>query len=162
MKVQDLVIIRHFTAPRKSLWRAWTEPEQQSRWWGPQGFTTPVSKLDLRVGGGYLNCMRSPDGDEFCNTGIYREIVPFERIVCSDCFADHEGNVVPASYYGLEEDFPLELEVTVSFKEEDGGTKMTLREVGLPPEIIEDCRAGWNDAFDKLIKVLAGRKPELH
>jgi uncharacterized protein YndB with AHSA1/START domain len=57
---QELVIMRIFDAPRHLLWKAWTEPERLVRWWGPKGFTAPVSKIDLRVGGAYLNCMRSP------------------------------------------------------------------------------------------------------
>jgi len=150
MNKQDLVIVRHFDAPRERVWQAWTEPEHAMRWWGPQGFTAPVCKIDLRVGGRYLNCMRSPDGQEFWSTGIYRELVAPERIVCSDSFADKNGNLVPASHYGMTGDFPLELEVTVSFAEQDGGTEMTLRHASLPAEIIEECRAGWNGSFDKL------------
>jgi len=99
-------------------------------WWGPKGFTSPVSKIDLRVGGEYLNCMRSPDGKDFWSKGLFREIVLTERLVMTDSFADEKGNIVPASYYGMSKNFPLELQITVIFEEHNdrnGKTKLTWR-----------------------------------
>src|SRR5437762_801308 len=107
-----LVITRTFDAPRELVWRAWTEPERLMRWWGPKDFTAPISKIDLRVGGKYLNCMRGPDGKDYYTTGEYVEIVPLERLVYTDSFADEKGNVVPATYYGMSADMPLQMHVT--------------------------------------------------
>ena len=147
----EVVITRIFDAPRELVWQAWTEPEHLMRWWGPKGFTSPTCKMDFRVGGKYIYCMRSPEGQEFWSTGTYREIVPPERLVVTDSFADKDGNVVPASSYGLGDDFPLELQVTVILEEYQGKTKMTLRHVGLPAgEIREMTKAGWNESIDKL------------
>jgi len=155
----DLMIVRIFDAPRELVWKAWTEPENVKRWWGPKGFTSPVSKIDLRVGGRSLYAMRSPEGKDFWSTGVYREIVPFERIVATDSFADENGNIVPASHYGLSGVWPLELLVTVTFEEQSGRTKFTLRHVGLPPGEMSDLtKAGWNESFDKLEKVLEEEK----
>jgi uncharacterized protein YndB with AHSA1/START domain len=97
-----------FDAPRELVWKAWTDPERMQRWWGPKHFTAPVWKIDLRAGGVYLYCMRSPEGQDYWSTGVYREIVDPERIVCTDSFADEKGNPVPASHYGMGEDWPLE------------------------------------------------------
>jgi uncharacterized protein YndB with AHSA1/START domain len=153
---EDLVITRVFDAPRERVWKAWTEPESMMRWWGPKGFTCPVCQIDLRVGGTYLNCMRSPEGQDYWSTGVYREIVPPERLVCTDSFADEKGNVVPATHYGMSADFPLEMLVTVTFEEHERKTKLTLRHAGLPPgKDLDDCRAGWSESFDKLAEVLA-------
>jgi uncharacterized protein YndB with AHSA1/START domain len=152
---QELVITRDFDVPRKRVWKAWTEPEHVRRWWGPKGFTSPVSKIDLRVGGAYLNCMRSPEGQEFWSTGVYHEIVPLARIVCTDSFADEKGNVVPASHYGMEGDWPLELQITVTFEEVGGKTIMNLRHEGIPAGQMRDlCESGWKESFDKLAEVL--------
>jgi uncharacterized protein YndB with AHSA1/START domain len=153
---QALVIERIFDAPRELVWKAWTDPEHFMRWWGPKGFTTPFCKIDLRVGGKYLNCMRSPEGQDFWSTGVYREIVEPERIVCTDSFADAEGNVVPATHYGMSADIPLEMLVTVTFEELEGSkTRMTLRHVGLPEGEMKDLTgAGWNESFDKLAEYL--------
>ena len=77
----SVVITRIFDAPRERVWKAWTDPEQLKHWWGPKGFTTPVFRADLRVGGALLYCMRSPEGKDYWGTGVYREIVPVTRIV---------------------------------------------------------------------------------
>ena len=143
-KSRELVITRIFDAPRELVWKAWTDPEHLTRWWGPKGFTSPACKIDLRVGGKYLFCMRSPEGKDFWSTGVYREIVEPERIVWTDSFADEKGNPVPASHYGLPGDRPEEMLVTVTFEEHQGKTKMTLRHAGFPAEISEMAEAGWN------------------
>lgn len=147
----DLIITRIFDAPRELAWKAWTEPERVKKWWGPQYFTAPVVKLDLRVGGTYLSCMRGPDGKDYWSTGVYREIVPNEKLVMTDCFADEKGNVVPASHYGMGGDFPLELLVTVTFEAIGKRTKMVLRHEGIPEgQMKELTLAGWSGSFDKL------------
>lgn len=156
----ELVITRIFNAPRKLVWKAWTDPKQVMSWWGPKIFTSPSCKIDFRVGGKYLFCMCSDSGPEvwqkgIWSTGVYKEIVPMEKIVFTDCFADEHGNVVAATYYGMEE-FPLELEVALTFEEVEGNkTKITLRHTGLPDKIKEECRIGWNESFDKLDGILS-------
>jgi uncharacterized protein YndB with AHSA1/START domain len=152
----ELVIMRTFAAPREQVWKAWTDPEQMMCWWGPEHFTSPVCKIDLRLGGKYLFCMRSPQGQDFWSTGVYREIIPFERLVCTDSFSDEQGNIVPATHYGMEADFPLELLVTVTFEEyKKGQTVLTLRHAGMPAgQMGELAEAGWNGSFDKLAECL--------
>jgi len=147
---RELVIQRVFDAPRELVWKAWTEPERVMRWWGPKGYTSPAAEIDLRVGGKYLWAMRSPEGQDLWSTGVYREIVPLERMVCTNSFADENGNVVPASHYGMTADLPLEMVATVTFEEIDGKTKLTLRQ-GMPAgEMSEMAEIGWNESFDKL------------
>src|SRR5574337_723768 len=143
----ELKITRVFDAPREQVWKFWTDPELFKRWWGPKHFTTPVSRIDLRVGGRYVNCMRSPEGRDYWSTGVYREIVPPERIVCTDSFADEKGNIVPASLYGMPGDWPIELLVTMTLEDEGAGrTKMTLRHAGIPSgNMNDDTETGWNE-----------------
>ncbi|MGI0009846.1 MAG: SRPBCC family protein [Nitrosopumilaceae archaeon] len=150
----DLVITRIFDAPRELVWKAWTDPEHMKRWWGPKDFTAPFCKIDFHVGGVYLFCMQSPDGMNYWSTGIYREIIPLEKIVMTNSFADEKGNIVPATHYGMDGDIPLEMLVTVTFEEGDGRTKMTMRHVGIPAGIIRDSNVGWNTSFDKLAESL--------
>ncbi len=153
--VNDLLITRVFDAPRETVWRYFTEPELVKRWWGPEGFTAPSINIDLRVGGESLYCMRAPDGKDYWSKGVYREIVPPERIVSTDSFADDKGNVVPATYYGMSSGFPLELLITMTFEEFSGKTKFTLRHSGFPPgPDKEDAGIGWNQSFDKLAEAL--------
>ncbi len=151
----ELVIVRVFDAPRERVWKAWADPEQVTKWWGPKEFTAPFCKIDLRVGGKFLYCMRSPDGKDYWGTGVYREIVPMERIVCTDSFADEKGNVVPATHYGMSSDFPLEMLVTVTFEDIGGKTRLTLKHVGNPAGAERDgAEQGWSQSFDKLAEAL--------
>jgi uncharacterized protein YndB with AHSA1/START domain len=141
------------------MWRVWTERQFLRLWWGPKKFTAPYCQIDLRVGGRYLHCMRSPKGRDFWSTGVYLEIVRPERLVCTDCFADAEGNVVPASHYGLSGDWAMEMRLTILLEERDGRTYLTLRHAGLPPgKMTELTGTGWNDSFDKMTESLKGQR----
>ena len=151
----DLVIKRIFDAPCELVWRAWTEAEHVVKWWAPKDHTTPACKIDLRVGGKYLICMRSKEGQDFWITGAYKEIIPNQKLVCSDCFSDEHGNVVPASHYGMQSDFPLEVEITLLLKDINGKTEITLIHKGLPAGSMKDMTGiGWNEMFDKLAESL--------
>jgi uncharacterized protein YndB with AHSA1/START domain len=150
-KKDALTIIRVFDASRENVWNAWTEAEEVKKWWGPKYFTSPFSKIDLRVGGKYLHCMRGPDGRDYWSTGVYREIIPAERLVVTDSFADEKGDIVPASHYGIAGDFPLELLVTVTLEELGRKTKMILRHEGIPEGMMREMtETGWSESFDKL------------
>ncbi len=156
----ELVIVRYFDAHREALWRAWSEPDMVKKWWGPKNFTAPSVTIDFTVGGKYLFCMRgkpSPDAPEsdFYSTGTYEEIVPMDRIVCTDSFADKDGTIVPSTFYGME-GFPDACKVIIEFEGSDGTTKMTLHHYGLPTgELADMTGAGWNQSFDKLTDALA-------
>ena len=63
--MRELIITRIFNAPCKLVWKAWTEPEYVKNWWGPKDFTCPDAKIDFRVGGKYILCMRGPAGTDF-------------------------------------------------------------------------------------------------
>lgn len=154
-KKNELVITRVFGAPPERIWKAWTDPREAKKWWGPKGFTTPFFSLDLRVGGIFRYCMRSPEGKDYWGTGVVREIVPKKRIVYTDSFSDEKGNVVPATYYGMGADLPREMLVTLTLDEENGRTKVTLRHAGMPqgPDL-DGAKQGWNEMFDKLVKHL--------
>lgn len=153
-RTTDLVITRTFDAPAELVWEAWTNPEAFKKWWGPEGFSCPHCEIDLRLGGKFLGCMRSPEGKDFWSTGTYKEIKPKQKLVCTDSFADEQGNVVPASHYGMD-DFPMELLMSVTFDQINSKTRMTLRHQGFPEgEMLDQAREGWNQSFDKLAQSL--------
>jgi len=87
-----LVITRVFDAPRRLVFKAWIDPEQVMRWRGPKGFTTPFCKIDLRPGGVFPYCMRSPEGLDFwgLEVGFSFEIWDLEFVFFS-------GSSVPTS-----------------------------------------------------------------
>ena len=146
----EIVINRVFNLPVSVVWLAWTDAEYFKKWWGPRGFTCPSSKMEARVGGKYLSCMRGPDGKEFWSTGVVKELIPERKLVVTDSFSDDKGNIKPASEYGMPGDWPKELLITVYLEEADGATKMKLKHQGIPGEMREDCIKGWNESFDKL------------
>jgi uncharacterized protein YndB with AHSA1/START domain len=76
----DVVVTRTFDAPQEAVWRSWSEPDDVMTWWGPQGFTLPMCRMDFREGGTTLVCMRSAEGAELYNTWTYRSIEPMTRI----------------------------------------------------------------------------------
>lgn len=146
-----LIVERVFEAPRALVWQAWTEPEHFRRWYGPSGMTTHTCEIDFRVGGRYLFGLGSPEGFDYWNTGVYRQIVAPERFVATMCLADKEGNVVPASHYGMPEGAPSVTLLTVILDDlGDGKTKLTLTQAGWPDAMAEGAGTGWNQAFDKL------------
>ena len=146
----EIVINRVFNLPVSVVWLAWTDTEYFKKWWGPRGFTCPSSKMEAKVGGKYLNCMRGPDGKEYWSTGVVKELIPERKLVVTDSFSDDKGNIKPASEYGMPGDWPKELLITVYLEEADGATKMKLKHQGIPGEMREDCIKGWNESFDKL------------
>ena len=111
-----------FDAPRTLVWQAWSDCEHLRHWWAPAGWQLPVCKIDFREGGTWHYCMRGPgpDGEEMESWGytVYHEIVEPERIVSVDAFADEAGNI--------SEEMP-KLNVTVTFTETDGQTKVVSR-----------------------------------
>jgi uncharacterized protein YndB with AHSA1/START domain len=149
---QTVMITRTFNATPETVFKEWTDPDRLKRWWGPRGFSTPLVNIDLRPGGIFHNCMRSTEGKDYCSKGVYREIIPSERIVCSDYFVDEKGQPVSAAYYGMSATWPMETLVTVTFTEDHGKTKLTLKhEVGNVPETeMKMCEQGWSESLDKL------------
>lgn len=78
---REIVLSRVFHAPRELVWEAMTNPKHVAAWWGPRGFTTETKEHDFRVGGAWTHVMRGPDGKEYPNKSIFREIVPLQRVV---------------------------------------------------------------------------------
>ncbi len=163
-KKNELVIERIFNAPVEAIWKAWSEPETMMKWWGPNNFTMPVCKIDFRVGGKYLICMRGspepgmPEQDVW-GAGTYQKIIPLKKIVLVDSFADEKGNIVPGSHYGMPESFPMEATISISFEAMGNDkTKMTLHypsTEGIEGKMLEDMTQGWGQSFDKLAAMLA-------
>ncbi len=144
--LENLEITRIFDAPRELVWKAWTNPEYVKQWWGPQGFTSPACKIDLRVGGEYLCCMKAPDGSEYWTGGEYVEIVAPERIVSQLFYANEHGKIPAAD--------PNDVEVrdVVTFEEYGNGqTKMTFKRNYWD----EGEDEGMKQIFDKLSAVIA-------
>jgi uncharacterized protein YndB with AHSA1/START domain len=80
---REIVLTRVFDAPRELVWEAWTDPKHVVNWWGPRGFTTTIEKMDVRPGGVWKHVMHGPDGTDYPNSSVFKEVVKPERIVYS-------------------------------------------------------------------------------
>jgi uncharacterized protein YndB with AHSA1/START domain len=144
---REIALTRIYDAPRDMVWRAWTEPERVVQWWGPLGFTTTIQEMDVRPGGTWRFIMHGPDGTDYENKVDFIEIVEPERLVY-----DHGG--------GDESDEP-QFRVTVTFDEENGGTRITMRSVFASAEerdrVVEEFGAieGGKQTLERLNEYLA-------
>jgi len=77
---KKLSITRVFNAPRELVWQAWASPEHIGLWWGPDGFTTTIQKMDFREGGEWIFVMHGPDGTYYANRIVFNRIVQPELI----------------------------------------------------------------------------------
>ena len=78
---KTIVSTRLMDAPRDLIFRAWSEPEHVAKWWGPNGFTNTITEHDFRPGGDWKLVMHGPDGTDYANHWIFREIVAPETVV---------------------------------------------------------------------------------
>jgi uncharacterized protein YndB with AHSA1/START domain len=141
-----LVIERSFDAPVELIWRMWTDPEHFAAWYGPEGASIPVAKMDVRVGGSRLVCMEvpTPDGPmQMWFTGEYREVRENERLVYTEAICDEHGT--PGDHPPTE--------VRVELHDVGGRTRLVLTHAGIPAD--SPGAAGWNTALDKLATLAA-------
>lgn len=146
-----MIITRVFNAPRATLWKAWTDETQLAKWWGPQGFTTPVSELDAKPGGTINVIMEDTaglikKGSRYPMVGKFKELAEPERIVYESS-AVMDGKPI------------IENQVTVIFEDLGGKTKLTLHVVvtKATPEAempLRGMEMGWSQSLDKLSDLL--------
>ena len=132
----ELVLTRTFDAPRKLVFKAWTDPKHLPQWWGPRGFTTSIREMDVRPGGVWRYAMRGPDGNEYPFDGVYIEVVEPERLVF-----DGSIHASPEQRVWTE----------VAFADCDGKTEVTVRQVySFESDATRGASMGWNQQFDRL------------
>jgi uncharacterized protein YndB with AHSA1/START domain len=156
---EDLVIKRIIDAPLEMVWKAWTEPEHVMRWWGPKNYTSPSCKIDLREGGRYIYCMRAPKeqgGQDSYTTGIYKKIIPMERLEFTQSLSDKDGNKIDPAQAGMPPDFPKELRTVIVFKAKGEMTELTITEYDWTvSQMYVYSYAGMQQSLDKLAESLA-------
>src|SRR2546421_7492586 len=80
-KDRELLLTRELNAPIELVWEVWTKPEHISRWWGPDGFTNTIRKMEIHSGGEWKLVMHGPDGTDYKNKSVFKEIVKHKKIV---------------------------------------------------------------------------------
>ncbi len=151
----EIVITRFFDAPRELVWRAWTDPARLASWHAPNGCTIEFPELDLREGGRFRSCIRTPDGVNCWCSGVYRELLAPERLIYSIRLTDEQGYPLGAEGAGKDPDWPAETVVTVTLAEEAGGTRLTLHQTA-PLSVAKRTGAygSWLQMLDNLGRVV--------
>jgi uncharacterized protein YndB with AHSA1/START domain len=90
---RELKIERMLNAPVDLVWEVFTKAEHIANWWGPNGFTNTIYKMDVRPGGEWDFMMHGPDGRDYKNRSIYQEVIPFKRIVFSHAAPNFIGTI---------------------------------------------------------------------
>jgi uncharacterized protein YndB with AHSA1/START domain len=140
----SLTVKRRLKAPPATVFAAWIDPEKIKRWMGPGEIVAQRVTADTRVGGRYRVEMRRPSGEAHNVSGVYREIVPNEKLVFTWSWDPAPG------------DEPYESLVTVLLKPDAGGTLLTLiHERLFDEESRTGHEGGWKAALDKLEKLVA-------
>ena len=157
----EFVISRVFNAPRDLVYRVWADPAELQKWFGPKGATISYSKGEVKPGGTYHYAMQVPAMGEVWGRWVFREIVPPERLVWVNSFSDKDGGI---TRHPMAPTWPPELLTTVTFDDEDGKTRVTVRWVPINASdeerntfiaAKESMQGGWTGTFDRLDEYLA-------
>ena len=146
-----LTLSRHYKAPRDLVWSVWTDPKHVAAWWGPFGPEQTQCDIEAIVGGTFLVAMTAPDGSKHPSRGLIKEFDPPNKLVI-----EGDAEAPDACGAGL----PPRAIITVSFKEEDGGTRLTLvaefpSDVARNAAIASGYVSSWNETLDALEPFLA-------
>ena len=141
-----LTITRVFEAPPSLVFKVWSHPRHVKKWWGPRDFSVPACQMDFREGGTFRSCIRSPQGDDFWMSGVYREIDEPERLAFTFAWEEPEG--VPGE----------PTMVTVTFDEQEGNTSVTFHQEPFDSVGERDShRDGWVECLERLDAYLSAR-----
>jgi uncharacterized protein YndB with AHSA1/START domain len=146
---KEVTITRVFNAPRELVYDVWTDEQHIASWFGPQHFTNPLVKMDVRPGGQMIIHMQGPDGGLYPSIGTFTDVTPPERLAFTS-----------TAYAGVGGPFLLEDLTTITFTERDGQTVLTLhavvtRSVPEAAEALAGMEQGWSESLDKLEALLA-------
>ncbi|HZZ21427.1 MAG TPA: SRPBCC family protein [Roseiarcus sp.] len=140
-----LQVSRVFSAPRETVFRAWSSADHIKRWFCPDGYSVPQATVELRVGGAFQVCMRSPEGVDHWTKGTFTEVEAPERLTIDHHVIDPCGGG------------PLFSAVTrVKFSTADGGTLMevaqsyTISDPAQAEPMLKGAPEGWRQTLDKL------------
>ena len=153
---------RIFDAPRDLVWRAWTDPEILSEWYGP-GVETIIHAYDLEPGGSWLNEMKWGENSNYSRMD-FKEVTPKDRLVWHHCSTDGEWNIAPNP---MMPDWPTVLLTTVTFEDQGDKTNVSLVQVPLDAsdaemasfaEKMRGMDGGWGKGYEMIDEILEALK----
>jgi uncharacterized protein YndB with AHSA1/START domain len=133
----SLSITRHYAVAPEKVWRAWTEPQALSRWFGPANTESVTrAELDVRVGGRYAIGFRTTDGEEHAVSGVYQEVEPLRRLSFTWAWQSTPERVSL---------------VAIELEAKDGGCDLRFRHDRFFDQLARDNHErGWTGTFAKL------------
>ncbi len=160
----EFILDRLFDAPREMVWRAWTDPELLSHWYGPR-VETIIHKFDLMPGGVWLNEMKFGDKSDL-SKAVFQEVVPEEKLVWQQSSTDSDWNIISNP---MMEDWPRVMLTIVTF--EDSGSKTNVRLTWIPFEAtdaeiacfagaVANMGKGWEGGFAIMDEMFAEMQAE--
>lgn len=137
----SLRITRRYPVAAEKVWRAWTDPQALSRWFGPgEPDSVTHAELDVREGGNYRIRFRTPDGDEHEVAGVYQEVVKHRRLSFSWAWRSTPERVS---------------RVSIDLRPVEGGTELDFVHDRFFDESARDNhQRGWTATFAKLDALL--------
>jgi uncharacterized protein YndB with AHSA1/START domain len=160
----EFILDRLFDAPREMVWRAWTDPELLSRWYGPR-VETIIHKFELKPGGLWLNEMRFGDTSDLSKS-VFQEVLPQEKLVWQTSSTDSDWNVIPNP---MMPDWPRVMLTIVTFEESGARTKVQLTwvpfqasdaEITCFTGAVANMGKGWESGFTIMDELLAELQAE--
>ncbi len=144
LQPQPFRISRVFHAPRETVFKAWSSADHIKRWFSPETYSVPDAKVEMRVGGPFEVCMRSPTGEEHWTRGTFVEVVPHSRLVIDTHVEGYAGEPLFRAY------------TEVDFADALGGTRMdvvqtyTFIDPSIAARMVAGAPEGWRTTLDKL------------
>jgi len=148
-KDREIIHTRLLNAPRDLVFKVWTDPKHVAIWWGPNGFTNTIHEMNVKVGGVWRFMMHGPDGTDYPNKIVYKEVVKPSRLVYV-----HSSD---------EPNDPREFFVTVTFEAKGDKTQLTMHAVFQTAAALEAVKKfgaveGGTQTLNRLEEYLAGLK----
>lgn len=153
----EVLITRTFNAPRATVFKAWTDPQQLIRWYAPNGCRISYKYNHPELHGTFLSCIHTPDGKDCWCKGEYKEFVKNERLAFTMVVSNEKGESVSPTSVGMDPTWPTETLVTVTFEDVAGKTKLVLKQT-VSEELAKRTGAhpSWLQMFDRLEQMIAG------
>ena len=138
-----LRMTRVLPAPRPDVWRAMTDAEELTTWWGPKGFSSPDVEFNPQVGEPYRIAMQPPEGELFHLHGEFREVDPPTRLAYTFVWDPPDPD-------------DRETLVTLSLADRGDATEVKLSQGEFATKERLDLHdGGWTESFEKLDQRLA-------
>ncbi len=151
---KQIKVTKIFNFPVETVWQVWVDPELVKLWWGPKHFTSPLAKIDFRIGGKSIVSMQAPKemgGQEFYSVWEYLKILPFQTIEFIQSLCDEGGNKINPTEVGMPADFPVDVLTVVTFTgKASDKTEMTVTEYAEFGSISNFAQIGLEQSMDKM------------